>query len=37
MERIPDHPVIRRIERTGYPGDYEPVDSPEWWEDEDDE
>lgn len=29
MERIPDHPAIRRIERTGYPGDYEPVEDDE--------
>ena len=26
MERLPDHPMIRRIERTGYP----------WWYDDDD-
>lgn len=27
MERIPDHPVIQQMERTGYP----------WWYEEDEE
>jgi len=27
MERLPDHPMIRRIERTGYP----------WWYEEEEE
>ena len=34
MERIPDHPMIRQIERTGYPWWYE--EEPEQ-EDDDDE
>ena len=35
MERIPDHPMIRQIERTGYPWWYQ--DDEHEQEDDDDE
>lgn len=37
MERIPDHPVIRSMERTGYPTDMYGWIDPEEDTDEEDE
>ena len=35
MERLPDHPMIRCIERTGYPWWYEEPEEDEEEEDDD--